>query len=371
MPTTTDNLFRKTGRLLRPSLSSVAGQVRGMLHYTRIQLAVKAALAVGIAWTLAPLVPGVAAQYPYYAPLGALVSMYPTVFGSAKAGFQTLVGLVVGMALALIALLFGGPSVWTIALIVGVGVLLAGIPKLGAGREYLPMAALFVLVMGGDDPDGYSTGYAVQMLVGVAVGLTVNAAIFPPLHLSGAVNGLKSLRLSLARQLKEMGAAISETWPPEHEAWSNRRTELIAFSKEVRESVQLAETSHRGNPRRRRHGRDLSADYEALRAMERVTLYVEDMTEVLATAIWTSPEDMPVPAELAEPLSEAMTACGEAVETWDADSEEHTQARDAVRRLQIEMNTAASPDSPVDVTASLAMSMRRILRTIRAEEEHQ
>ena len=369
MPTT-GKLFSRTGKLLQgPALTSVRGQFKDVLRYTRIQLAVKAALAVGIAWTLAPLVPGVAAQYPYYAPLGALISMYPTVSGSAKVGIQTLIGLVTGMALALLVLLFGGPSVWTIALVVGVGVLLAGISRLGAGREYLPMAALFVLVMGGDDPDGYSIGYAVQMLVGVGVGLGVNATIFPPLHLTGAVDGLASLRLSLARQLKEMGTAISETWPPEHEDWSKRRTELMAFSREVRESVQLADTSRRGNLRRHRHQRDLDADYRALRAMERVTLYVEDMTEVLATAIWTHPEDMPVPDEFADQLSEAMTATGEAVEAWDADTEEYSLAREAVRRLQIDMNSSASPDSPVDVTASLAMSMRRILRTVRTEED--
>jgi uncharacterized membrane protein YgaE (UPF0421/DUF939 family) len=370
MMPTTENLFRRTGSLLRgASVAKVSNRLTGMLRYTRIQLAIKAALAVGIAWTVAPLVPGIASQYPYYAPLGALVSMYPTVSGSAKAGLQTLIGLVTGMALALIALVFGGPSVWTIALIVGLGVLLAGIPRLGAGKDYLPMAALFVLVLGGDDPDGYSLGYAVQMLVGVAVGLTVNAIVFPPLHLSGAVDGLASLRLSLARQLKEMGTAISESWPPEHEDWSKRRTELVAFSREVRESVQLADSSRYGNLRSRRHQRDLSADYRALRAMERVTLYVEDMTEVLATAIWTSPEDMPVPAELADQLSEAMLACGEAVETWDAGTDEFSEAKDAVRRLQIDMNSAASPDSPVDVTASLAMSMRRILRTVRTEED--
>lgn len=351
------------------SLSAVSNRFTGMLRYTRVQLAIKASLAVAIAWSIAPLVPGVAAQYPYYAPLGALVSMYPTVSGSAKAGIQTLIGLVTGIGLALLALLFGGPTVWTIGLIVGIGVLLAGIPRLGAGRDYLPVAALFVLVLGGDDPDGYSLGYTVQMLVGVAVGLAVNAVVFPPLHLNGAVDGLASLRLSLARQLKDMGTAISESWPPEHEDWSNRRTELISFSKEVRESVQLADSSRYGNLRSRRHRRDLDADYRALRAMERVTLYVEDMTEVLATAIWTSPEDMPVPGELSGQLSEAMLACAEAVETWDSDTDEYREAHDAVRRLQVDMNTAASPDSPVEVTASLAMSMRRILRTVKTEED--
>jgi hypothetical protein len=59
----------------------------------RILLAVKAAIAVAIAWFVAPHMPGVADEYPYYAPLGALVSMYPTLMGSVKAGLQTLAGL--------------------------------------------------------------------------------------------------------------------------------------------------------------------------------------------------------------------------------------------------------------------------------------
>ncbi|MBD7994340.1 FUSC family protein [Arthrobacter sp. Sa2CUA1] len=340
-----------------------------MLRYTRLQLAVKAALAVGIAWSVAPFAPGAAADYPYYAPLGALVSMYPTVSGSARAGIQTLIGLITGIALALVALLFGGPTVWSIALIVGVGVLLAGIPRLGAGRDYLPVAALFVLVLGGDNADGYSYGYAVQMGVGVLVGLAVNAVVFPPLHLNGAVDGLAALRLNLARQLREMGTAVGETWPPEHEDWSNRRTELVAFSREVREAVQLADSSRHGNLRRRRHQRDLSADFRALRAMERVTLYVEDMTEVLATAIWKTPEITPVPSTVSEALERALLATAEAVETWDAETQEYQEAADAVQALVVQMNSGASPDSPMDATASLAMSLRRIMRTIRTEED--
>ena len=50
--------------------------------HSRVLLAAKTALAVGIAWLIAPLVPGVADDYPYYAPLGALVSMTPTMMGS-------------------------------------------------------------------------------------------------------------------------------------------------------------------------------------------------------------------------------------------------------------------------------------------------
>ena len=353
--------------LPKRSFNAVTNRVTGFLRYTRLQLAVKATLAVGIAWTLAPHVPGVASQYPYYAPLGALISMYPTVSGSFRTGLQTLAGLVTGMLLALAALLVGTPNVLTISLIVGIGVLLAGLPFFEAsGRDYVPVAALFVLVLGGDDPDGYSFGYGVQMLVGVAVGLIVNAAVFPPLHLNGAVNGLVSLRQSLARQLRDMGTALEETWPPEHEEWSQRESELDKLTGEVRESVELADASRRGNIRSRKYRRDFSADYRALRAMERATAHVKDMTDVLTDAIWRNPQNVAVPLALIDPLADAVNACADAVEKWDPESGEHDDARRAVLELVRLVNTSGSTDNPVDATAALAMDLRRILRTITA-----
>lgn len=351
--------------LPKRSFSAVTNRVTGFLRYTRLQLAVKATLAVGIAWTLAPHVPGVASQYPYYAPLGALISMYPTVSGSFRTGMQTLAGLVTGMLLALAALLVGAPNVVTISLIVGIGVLLAGLPFFEeSGRDYVPVAALFVLVLGGDDPDGYSFGYGVQMLVGVAVGLAVNAVVFPPLHLNGVVNGLVRLRKSLARQLRDMGTALEETWPPEHEEWSQRENELDALTVEVREAVELADSSRHGNIRSRRYRRDYSADYRALRAMERATRHVKDMTEVLTDAIWRNPQNVAVPASLTGPLAKAVTACSEAVEAWDPDSDEHAAATESLEELVRLINTSASAKSPVDATAALAMDLRRILRIV-------
>jgi len=40
-----------------------------------------------------------------------------------------------------------------------------------------------------------------------------------------------------------------------------------------------------------------------------------------------------------------------------------------VQELVTTMNGNASPDTPMDATASLAMSLRRIMRTIRTEED--
>src|SRR5919112_113289 len=115
--------------------------------------------------------PGTIDEYPYYAPLGALSAMYPTVMGSVRTGLQTVAGLALGILLAAGVLLVGPPNLVTIGLAVGIGTLLAGVRRLGAGAEYVPMAALFVLIVGGPDAEDYSVGYLGQMAVGVAIGL--------------------------------------------------------------------------------------------------------------------------------------------------------------------------------------------------------
>ncbi|WP_253905792.1 aromatic acid exporter family protein [Arthrobacter sp. H5] len=347
----------------------LGGRLRGLLLHQRLLLALKAGLAAAIAWWIALQVPGVASQYPYYAPLGAVACMYPTIAGSAKQGFQTLVGLAVGFVLAIPVILLGAVSVLSVALVVGMGVLLAGLPKLGAGRDWIPIAALFVLLLGGDDPDGYSFGYLLQMLVGVLVGLGVNMLIFPPLHLNGVVHGLADLRGSLARQLADMGAAINESWPPEHAEWAARQNQLTQLGREVRSAVQLADSSRHGNMRQRRHNRDLNADYDSLRAMERVAFHVEDMTEILAGIIWRSPESTPLPPALVAPLAEAVTRTGAAIESWDPEESHMTDAEDAVEHLIQQINHRAADNQRIDAIATLGMGLRRILLTIRAESD--
>ncbi|MEQ7735821.1 hypothetical protein, partial [Escherichia coli] len=85
----------------------------------RLQLAAKAAVAAGIAFLIAPLMPGAAANYPYYAPLGALVAMYHNVAGSVRQGLEALAGLAVGIGIAFVLVTIADPSPLTVALFMG------------------------------------------------------------------------------------------------------------------------------------------------------------------------------------------------------------------------------------------------------------
>ncbi|WP_083839640.1 FUSC family protein [Arthrobacter globiformis] len=345
---------------------SVATRMARALAAPRLQLAAKAGLAAGIAFWVAPLMPGGAAQYAYYAPLGALVAMYENVSGSMRQGFQTLVGLGAGIGLAFLLISFGATPL-TVAAVMALGVLLAGLPRLGAGRDWIPTAALLVLLVGGQNPDDFSFGYLLQMGVGVVVGIAVNLLVFPPLHFNAAALSLAELRLSLARQLSDMGAAMHEKWPPEHEDWSRRSEDLAQSARSVRAAVQKADASRAKNPRRRFHPRDVDKDYRNVRDLEHITFHIQDMTEVLADVIWS--EDMPftIPLPYSEPLAEALSAVGEvlrAAEEDDVDrqAELFRAAEEAVASL--EDRTAAEGDGGGTPSAagSILLSLHRILR---------
>lgn len=336
----------------------------------RLQLATKAAIAAGLAFLIAPLMPGAAANYPYYAPLGALVAMYHNVVGSVRQGAQALAGLAVGIGLAFLLVSYTDPSPLTVAIFMGVGVLLGGLPGIGSGSDWIPTAALLVLLVGNSDPDGFSFGYLVQMGVGVAVGIGVNFLIFPPLHFNAAAASLDELRRALGTQLTDMGKALREEWPPEHSEWSRRSDELAEATRTVRHLVQEADASRRGNPRRRLHPRDMDEDYRHLRELERVTFHIQDMTDVLSDVIWESDAPYDVPVEDNESLSAAMKASGDLLTSYGDDDEQgHRKRFDAAKAaLDTCMAVTSERDThegTVPASESLLLSLHRILRSVR------
>lgn len=359
--------------LIRRLWRFLSGSVASALLWPRLQLAMKAALAAGIAFFVAPFMPGSAADYPYYAPLGALVAMYENVSGSMRQGVQTLVGLALGIGLAFMLFSLGEPTPVTVAIVMGLGVILAGLPRIGSGSDWIPTAALLVLLVGGHNPDQFSFGYLVQMGAGVTVGIAVNLLVFPPLHFKAAALSIAELRLALSRQLREMSKALRESWPPEHEDWSRRSDTLAASARSVRLAVEKADASRRANPRRRLHPRDIQQDYRDLRDLERITFHVQDVTQVLSDVIWADDTPFVVPDEYFEQLAEAISTVGEMLSSFEEESPERqlelVEAADAVvkeltQRIGAEQ---AATDAPSAVE-SIVLSLHRVIRVVRSPQ---
>jgi xanthosine utilization system XapX-like protein len=340
----------------------------------RLQLAAKAALAAGLAFFIAPLIPGSASHYAYYAPLGALVAMYHNVAGSVRQGVQALAGLAVGIGLAVLLVNVTDPSPLAVAIFMGIGVLLGGLPGLGSGNDWIPTAALLVLLVGGSNADDFSVGYLVQMGVGVAVGIAVNFLVFPPLHLNAAAASIDDLRLALGRQLTDMGTALMEEWPPEHEEWSRRSDELASAARSVRHLVKEADASRRANPRRKLHPRDMDLDYRNLRQLERVTFHVQDMTDVLSDVIWESDVPYTVPLQDNVPLAGAITATGDLLSSFSNEDPDQQAERFEAAKAAVEACMASTAGRELDrgavpASESILLSLHRILRSVRPGTE--
>jgi hypothetical protein len=356
--------------LLRRLWRVLSGSVASALLWPRLQLAMKAALAAGIAFFIAPFMPGSAADYPYYAPLGALVAMYENVSGSMRQGVQTLVGLAIGIGLAFMLFSLGEPTPVTVAIVMGLGVILAGLPRIGSGSDWIPTAALLVLLVGGHDPDRFSFGYLVQMGAGVTVGIVVNLLVFPPLHFKAAALSIAELRLALSRQLADMATALQENWPPEHEDWSRRADALAASARSVRLAVEKADASRRANPRRRLHPRDIDVDYRNLRDLEQVTFHVQDVTQVLSDVIWAEDTPFVVPDEFTAPLSAAMSAVSDVLGSPEEESPERQTklagtAEAAVREVSRRLVAEAVATEKPSAVESILLSLHRMLRVVR------
>jgi uncharacterized membrane protein YccC len=246
----------------------------------RVLLAVKTAFGAAVAWYLAPLIPLANADYSYYAPLGAVVSMYPTLVRSVRTGVQALVGLALGAGVAFGALAIGGPRVVGIALVVGVGVLLAGVRFLGEGRNWVPITGLFVLLIGGVNADNYSINYLVHMVLGVVVGVLVTVLIAPPLYLQRAEVRLNRLRDQVADHLRDLATGLEAGASAERD-WGADLAGLEDTRADVSGAVAEADESRRGNPRARRTKEQSGENYGRLRALERSLFYVRDLTDVL------------------------------------------------------------------------------------------
>ncbi|WP_369135394.1 hypothetical protein [Modestobacter sp. I12A-02662] len=344
---------------------------RAWARHPRLGLAVKAAVAAALAWTVAQAVPDPAGEYPYYAPLGAMLATTTTLAGSAREAAQTVAAIVAGAGIALAVDALAPPNVVTIALVVGAGVLLAGWQRLGSARSWVPTAALFVLIIGGQDPVGYVLGYAGLTALGAVVGVAVTAA-FPPLPLASSQAQLARLRDTLAAQLDDLADGLRQERPPTEEEWQERIHRIDPVLAQMRSAVQETAEARRGNRRARRYRQDVDRQYAQARALEHLALLIEDLTQVISETETAAAARVALGPGLRPPAATALAALAGAlrsVEGATADPDVTRRAYDALHSLAGALRTtrARSADD-LFVASSILVGIRRALAAVVPQE---
>ncbi len=339
MPRTTPRL---TAAQLALRLRRAGGDV---FTSRRLILALKTAVAAAIAWFFAPIVPFADADYSYYAPLGVLVSMYPTVADSARAGLQSLIGLACGIAigfggLAIVAA--GAPGIVALGVVVLVGVALGGIRALGVGRDWVALAGLFVLLLSKNDPDGFSTSYLATMAFGVLIGVVANFVLVPPLYLQSARDRLSELRAAVTAAL-DRAADSAAKGAPDAASLKEDGEALAEMAIAVAADVDEASRSERANLRARGVGGVHDENAQRWWGLERATYLTRDLLDVLA-------QHERLDARHGDParLEAALRRVAELMATPPADEEMTARTDAAWRAVDAYAASLPAPDAAED-----------------------
>jgi len=348
----------------RPVRQAAAEWAHDVAEQPRLLLAVKAAVAAAIAWYLAPLIPFAADEYSYYAPLGVLVSMYPTLARSARSGALALLGLAIGIGVGVCGLLLVWadlPGIFAVALVVGAGVMLGGVRALGAGRDWIAMAGLFTLLLGGARIEEFSVSYIVTMAFGVVVGVVVNLVVFPPLYLRRASDRLSALRAATAGQLREIAAGIVDGEPSGDDVERGLR-EMSEIAAAVADEVREADESRAANPRARGREQMQEQNLQRLRALERTTFCTRELAVVLLEKdALRYARDEPLRALLGEAISRTADLVDSPLDD-PAASVRLLAAEAALSRLRRGVDERHAPlPSSADRLLAASLSLQRII----------
>lgn len=173
-----------------------------------VSLALRCATAAVVAWLLATPFGGVADEYRYYAPFGAVAAVSTTVMGSLRASLQVLAAFVLGAPLALLVQFCSLPTLVSIAAVAGGGTLLAQVRGLGAYGSWVPVSALFVLLIGHGQATHFTLGYLGMTMFGTLTGVAV-ILLLPPLALVRTERAQDALLDLLVVQLEDLADALT------------------------------------------------------------------------------------------------------------------------------------------------------------------
>lgn len=246
-------------------------------HTTR---SLKAAVAAGLAWLLVLPLSGVADEYPYYAPLGAVIAVSTTVAGSVRESVQAVVGIALGALIAVSVMTATDfPVVLDIVLVVLAASVLAGWHRL-APSSFAPISGIFVLILGQGDPLGMSVAYVGLAALGALVGVGLNM-LMPPLALTPMADSISRLREVLADQLDELAEGLLSEEVLTRDDWHRRQRAIRPGAEDLQRVVRHATESRRANWRARRWSETAEQRYQQARALQQVAFLIEDLTALV------------------------------------------------------------------------------------------
>ncbi len=243
---------------------------------SRTHIAVKAAVAAAVAWQVGNLVPAPVGDYAYYAPLGAVLAVHPSVAASVRDSAQLFTALVMGAGVGAVFHLLPLPGSVAIGLLVLIAVLLGGWDRLGAQRSWVITAALFTYILGNVDTSDFVSGLIGQVAIGAAIGFALTL-LLPPVPERVSRKRLEAVADMAADQLDDLAQALV-TPHDEDGPWKELPREVLPEALRLRESYATLDDALRGNLRARRWRTVVARQRATADVIERVAALAENLT---------------------------------------------------------------------------------------------
>ena len=341
--------------------SPALGAARDFLRaHPRATLAVKGAIAAGLAWVAVQPVQGVASDYPYYAPLGAVVATTTTVVSAVRASVQSVAAIAVGAALGLAGHVAPMPQLPALMLAVGLGIVAGGLRLLGGAGAWVPIAALFVLILGGDDPAGYVLAYAGLTGLGALIGIAVNM-VLPQLPLTPAARAQELLRSELVHQLHALADALETDDPLDGDSWRGLTGATSPTSALLDTMLSEAREARRGNWRTPRWAEWADEQERHSHALESVGRLVDEVAALMADERNPVHRSGAVERALRHDIAAALRATAGVLEARGEDPP-YAEADAAVAHLrQAALAGDLYPEEERLVAAAVSLSLGRAL----------
>jgi uncharacterized membrane protein YgaE (UPF0421/DUF939 family) len=257
----------------------------------------KTAIAAGISWQLADLVPG--NDHPYLAPLTAVLLMQPTIAHTIDLAVQRGIGNAIGIALAVGAYSAIGVHPWSIGLVVLLA--LASAIQLRLAQhdiQQVAVIALIVLLAGSVAGSFEYAAYRIgDSTIGAVVALILNWLVVPPIHVAPASKAIERMAEDLSLALADLAVSLRSGMTRTRAEAHLESARALAMSLEsANTALAQAEQSLRYNRFARDRYDEMTRLRKASLALEHSAIQTRVMTRSIVTAYeervaeWISPD---------------------------------------------------------------------------------
>ncbi|MER5601773.1 hypothetical protein [Streptomyces sp. NPDC002265] len=193
------------------------------------------------------------AQDQYLAVAGALLMVNTsTVYRSVNRALHSALTRIVGTALALSVVWLLGSAVGTVAAVLAITLVTAG-RRISDDRLQIASSAVLTLAAATAAtaaPFGHAILAAIGTVLGAGIGITVNALVLPPLHLTQSDTAIRDLAGSMGALLRQMGGGLCERRDVDRaDVWLEQARDLERLVGEAQSHVEEGQESLRWNTR--------------------------------------------------------------------------------------------------------------------------